>query len=92
MVAFYEFILDNNDAIIQYLFEPVPLLVIPTSPGVVSSNAEWEKRLRATVNGMLGGVPLREPRVSITEAPFVGNQYAGEYLDFVNVAWQKCFL
>jgi hypothetical protein len=55
----------------------------------VSSNAEWENKLRATFDGMFVGVPLGEPVVSIIGAPFVSNQYAGEYLDFVHVSWQK---
>lgn len=94
-MAFYQFILDKNSATVQYLFETVRLSAIPISqlsPGVTSSNVEWENKLRATVNRILGGVPLGESRVLIIEAPFVGSQYAGEYMDFVDVAWQKCFL
>jgi hypothetical protein len=90
-VAFYEFILRNGDTVVQYLFKPASLLIIPTGPSAVS-NAEWEKRLRAAVDGMFVGVPLGEPMVSIIGAPFAGNQYAGEYLDFLQVSWQVCFL
>ena len=89
------FVLDDNDAVVQYLFEPAPFSIIPTNqfgPSVMSSNTEWEKKLRAIVNEMLGGVPLGEPMVSIVEAPFIGNQYAGKDLGFVDVSWQKCFL
>jgi hypothetical protein len=39
------------------------------------------------------GVPLGEPIASVIRAPFIDNQYAGEYLDFdIHVSWQKCFL
>jgi hypothetical protein len=59
----------------------------------VSSTIEWENELRAIVGGMLVGVPLGELRASVIRAPFIENQYAGEYLDFeIHVSWQKCFL
>jgi hypothetical protein len=48
--------------------------------------------IRAILYGMLVGVPLGEPMVSTIGAPFVDNQYAGKYLDFVKVSWQKSFL
>ena len=84
-VSLYEF--EYNDWIVQYLFQPVG----QSLRGVVSSNAEWENKLRATIDGMLVGVPLGEPMVSVIEAPFVGNQYAGEHRDFAHVSWQKSF-
>ena len=85
-VVFYEF--EINDAAVQYLFEPTGQSI----PGVVSSNVEWENKLRATVHGMLVGVPLGEPVASVIGAPFIGNEYAGGHLDFLHVSWQKCFL
>jgi hypothetical protein len=89
-----EFIFGNKDAIVQYLFKPAPLSIVPTSQfgHNAISNAEWGKKLRTIVHGMLIGVPLREVVVSNIEAPFVGNRYAGEYLDYIGVSWRQCLL
>lgn len=93
-VTFYEFRF-NNDAIVQYLFEPAPLSIIPTSrysSSVVNSKAEWKRKLCVIVNRMLGGVRLGKPRVSMIKAPLIDNSYAGELLGHADVAWEKCFL
>jgi len=83
------FILEGNNTVVQYLFT----LSGPPIPHVVSSTAEWENELRATIGGMLVGAPLGEPRASVIRAPFINDQYAGGYLDFdIHVSWQKCFL
>jgi hypothetical protein len=84
--AYYEF--ESNGAIVQYLFEPIGQAL----PNIVNSSAEWENMLRATFDRMLVGMPWGKPIVSVIGAPFVGNQYAGEDLDFVRVSWQKSFL
>jgi hypothetical protein len=87
-VKFYEFILEDKDAVVQYLFEPAGQSVAC----IASSETEWERKLYATIDKMLSGVPFGKPIVSVTSAPLFANQYGGKYLDIVPVSWQKCFL
>jgi hypothetical protein len=90
-VKFYEFIPEDKDAIVQYLFESAS----QSGDCIASSETEWECSLHATIAEILLDVPFGETIVSVTSAPFFGDQYGGELLDFVPVltmSWEKCFL
>lgn len=80
--------IENDSKTIQYLFQPTD----QPFPSVASSNTSWEKKIRAMLCGQLVDVPLGKPVVSIIGAPFLNNQYAGDYLDFLEVSWQKSFV
>jgi hypothetical protein len=87
-VKHYELKLEDKDAIVQYLFKPAGQSV----DCIARSETEWKHKLHATIEEILVGVPFGEPVVSVIPAPLFGNQYGGDYLDIVDVSWQKCFL